>query len=260
MKREETKAHIMANCGGSKMEPKLRIGDRGYQIINESKVVPGAGDVSIRSFFCFRWSGINPLVTFCCCVILPAHDHSARKSKIWRCIIELNGGRIWLLPRFVTLPEGHLYWEYSIRNISFGLKILRSLYCQATRSHPANKQTNNQATNQWQRPNNQNTTKQNQSQFNSQYPHQPLSQTPHHPTVLSTFSGANLMISIKRVCEDYAAECGPQFWSNFGETRLGGAKNLGSLPTRSTSIFLAKKKTMVLVWILNECFFFTNQV
>lgn len=33
---ERKRRHIMANYGGSKMEPKLRIGDRGYQIRNET--------------------------------------------------------------------------------------------------------------------------------------------------------------------------------------------------------------------------------
>lgn len=39
-----------------------------------------------------------------------------------------------------------------------------------------------------------------------------ISPTPskNHPTVCPEISGANLMISIKRVCEDYAAEFGPQ--------------------------------------------------
>ena len=98
MKREETKAHIMANgrsiLNGSKITNRRSLlhvvtsswGDHGKSWWISRKLGiffwAEAGAVSIRSFFCFRWSGINPLFTFCCCLILPAHDHSAGKSKM----------------------------------------------------------------------------------------------------------------------------------------------------------------------------------
>ena len=53
------------------------------------------------------------------------------------------------------------------------------------------------------------------------------------------------MISIKRVCEDYAAECGPRFWSNFGENRLGFAKNPGEFAYKH---FFAKNKDNGVGW------------
>ena len=142
------------------------------------------------------------------------------------------------------------------RNISFGLKIMRSLYCQATRSHPANKQTNNQATND-----NDPTIKRQQNKTNHSSTHNTLT-NPHlkprttqpfcpHFQVLTWWFPSNVFVRIM------LPSVGLGFGQTFGKP-VGFREKIQGVCLQA--FFLQKTKTMALVWILNERFFFTNQV